>query len=189
MSVSNKILSLLLISLSVINLNCGVKEEPPAAESNINIYHNKECGCSVTLPEGWVLEQNREFTGQLKVFLIQAFKPDLMSNVVFTAQRNFNEVTAEKAIKIEITHLKASKDRNFKVISEEPVCISGYVGHQMVDEFDWRGVRLYQKRIYFIRSKYIFALVLNANTREMYKECEPFFDKMVKSLKLPDLIP
>ena len=189
MAISKKILMLLLVSLSIINLNCGVKEEPPAVESDINIYHNEECGCSVTIPEGWVLNEKREFVGRLKIFLIQAFKPDLMSNVVFTAQKNFDEVTAEEAMKIEIAHLKASKDKNFKVISEEPVCISGYVGHQIVDEFDWEGMRLYQKRIYFVRSRYIFGLVLNANAREAYKECEPAFDKMVKSLKLPDLIP
>ncbi|MCK5306480.1 MAG: hypothetical protein KAJ66_05035 [Candidatus Omnitrophica bacterium] len=190
MSALNKVLALLLISLAIINLNCGVKEEPPIIEDDNRFYYNEKCGCSVTLPEGWVLNKKREFTGRLKIFLIQAFKPGLISNVVFTAQRNFDdEVTAEKAIKVEIAHLKTSADKNFEVISEEPVCISGYVGHQMVDEFDWRGVRVYQKRIYFVRSKYIFALVLNSTTREAYKECEPTFDKMVKSLKLPDLIP
>ncbi len=145
-------------------------------------FTNDECGASITIADIWSMKKCKQSDLGPHVFLVQFFSDDFDSDIVFLAQNNSMNFTAEEAVDIDISNMRANKDVEFELKDKGPVDLKEYDAYRMIDKFSARGITIYQKRIYIVTDKYFYGIILNSKTRKAFDRDLGAFDKAIKTL-------
>lgn len=145
-------------------------------------FKNDKCGSSITVADNWSMKECKQSDLGPHVFLVQFFSDDFDSNIIFLAQDNSMNFTAEEAVNMDISNMKANKSVDFELMDKSPYDLKGYEAYQMIDKFSARGITVFQKRIYIVTDSYLYGIILNSKTQEPFDRDLGAFDDALKTL-------
>jgi len=160
-------------------VSCSSENTPKVTGT---VFKNEATGCSLTVPEDWVMKEIKQTELGPNIFFVQFFSDDFNSNIVFLAQNNSMAFMAKEAVEIDISNMEANKEVTFGLIEKGPVDLKGHDAYQMVDEFSHKGITFFQKRIYLVTDKYLYGIIFNSKTGEVFEEDVITFDDILETL-------
>ena len=152
-----------------------------------NIYTSNKYGCAIEKPEGWTVKiPEGKLSNPLNVFMVQMLSPDFDAHILFVAQRNINNLSAEEAVRMDTAQIKANKQIEFNLITGGATIVDGYSNaHQIVDKIRYGDTTYTQWRIYVSTRDYIYAIIFNAIGEGSYSKYKNIFQEILESVRLP----